>query len=43
MEPDAEPQDTAPLRQDISALLEQCTPRQLEVVRKFISDIALAL
>lgn len=43
VEPDAEPQDTAPLRQDISALLEQCTPRQLEVVRKFISDIALAL
>ena len=43
VEPDAEPQDTAPLRQDISALLGQCTPRQLEVVRKFISDIALAL
>ena len=43
VEPDAETQDTAPLRQDISALLGQCTPRQLEVVRKFISDIALAL
>ncbi|WP_367926054.1 helix-turn-helix domain-containing protein [uncultured Ruthenibacterium sp.] len=31
------------LRQDIAGLLDQCKGRQLEVIHKFIEDIALSL
>lgn len=35
--------DTDALRLDIDVLLTNCSSRQLEVIRKFISEIAMAL
>lgn len=36
-------QDDELLRKDITALLEQCKGRQLEAIKKFITDIAMSL
>ena len=37
------PQRDAEVKADIASLLEHCHGKQLEVIRKFIEDIALAL
>ena len=36
-------QDDTALRSDISGLLNQCSGKQLEVVKKFVEEIAMAL
>lgn len=40
---DYQTEDDTPLRRDIDELLKQCSGYQLEVIRKFISDIAMTL
>lgn len=36
-------QDNSLLRKEIDGLLDECSGRQLEVIRKFISDIAMTI
>lgn len=36
-------QDDELLREDIASLVEQCKGRQLEIIKKFITDIAMTL
>ena len=43
VELDYQAQDSALIRKDIDEQLNQCNTRQLEVIRKFISDIAMTL
>lgn len=43
VELDYQVQDPVGIRQDIDMLLAQCNSRQLEIVRKFIEDIAMTL
>ena len=40
---DYQVQDNGRVREDIDGLLGQCNEYQLEVIRKFISDIAMTL
>lgn len=40
---DYETQDTTPLKSEITELLDQCSERQLDVVKKFISEIVMIL
>lgn len=40
---DYEPQDTTMLKTDITELLNQCTQRQLEVIKKIIAEIVMIL
>lgn len=40
---DYEAQDTTQLKAEITDLLDQCTERQLEAIRKFIEDIVMIL
>ena len=43
VELDYQKQDDSLLREEISGLLSQCSGRQLEVIRKFILDIAATI
>lgn len=36
-------QDDVPLREEIAQLISQCDKKQLEIIRKFIKEIVLAL